>query len=773
MPRNLSTEGKGLDRDIEPAAIPVECDQPEDASPSAKKSTSRPSLSTPTQRRGMRAMNDAQSSLESLLKSPTGGATHGPLIISPSGRRRDETKGRVAGPAASPSASGDRPLSKTPRPHYTLGSGPDDPDDDALSLAIVPGTVPIYGLDGETDDVPDTAISRGLALASGKLQTARDQASLLVRAGDTLGLAPDAEDFHTSSRAASQWATRYATHIVVLLVVAALVAFGGLKAFTTQGAYSRDMQSSESLSTGVIGPEAGGLLLDGKPSVDSPDANIAMPRTELRGADASAGSAATPPANAGGQPQTQPQAQQQTQQQPGPQAPGSIAAGPVVKYTVAQGDTIESIAKKFDLMPETVMGSNGIYDSEEILAAGRLLMIPPIDGMYYVPTSSDTLQTVAERFQVEPDAIAAYAGNKLQNGHIIPGQPLVVPSGMIPPRTDTVTYTVREGDTLKSIAARYAIDVPTILNSNNVPRPDSLTIGTQLRLLPVPGVEYKIQKGDTVLAVAAKLNVPPQMILDYPPNNLTADTPLQVGQVIMVPGGSPEQVVVARVEPTAPSVPNAPARVEARPAPTSKPQPASSDKSSSSTGKGNSRSSNSDTQPADTPVRSDVAEQTPPTPAPRPTPRPTAVPKPQPKPNTATNTASANTFKSGTGSLIWPVNGIITQYFNRAHNGLDIAINAGTPIRAADAGKVVWAGWRTDGLGYCVMIDHLDGYSTVYGHMIGQPIVSVGQYVSKGQVIGYIGSTGRSTGPHVHFMVKAGNAASRNTLNPLAFLGAR
>jgi murein DD-endopeptidase MepM/ murein hydrolase activator NlpD len=120
---------------------------------------------------------------------------------------------------------------------------------------------------------------------------------------------------------------------------------------------------------------------------------------------------------------------------------------------------------------------------------------------------------------------------------------------------------------------------------------------------------------------------------------------------------------------------------------------------------------------------------------------------------------------------MWPVNGTITQYFTRSHNGLDIAISAGTPIHAADSGEVIWAGWRTDGLGYCVMIDHHNGLTTVYGHMIRQPAVYVGQYVSRGQVIGYIGSTGHSTGPHVHFMVKAGSGSSHDYRNPLAYLG--
>lgn len=757
MSRDLSAKGKG--QDTEPVALPVNNDQSGDSSPKAKKSSSRPSLSTPTQRRATRAIDDAQSSLDSLLKSPTEGAQHGPQIISPSGRTRSEAKGRVAGPAAL--TSGDKPASKTPHPTYTLSNGPDD-EDDSASLAIVPGARPLYGSEGEARDVPNTALGRGVALATGKLQTARDRAGLLVRSDDapgSLGLAPDAEALHTSRRAASQWATRYATHMVVLLVVGVLVALGGLKAFTTQGAYSHDLQATESLGTDHFDDGDAAFAQPGTQPIDSMDYNLAMPRTELGGADAAANSVMKPAPDANA---AQPQPPQQGQQT---QAPGSIPAGAVIKYTIAQGDTLQSIAEKFNVMPETVMGSNGIYDSDEILAAGSTLMIPPIDGMYYVPKNGDTLQSVADRFQVGPDDIAAYAGNKLQNGQVVPGQPLVVPSGMIPPRVDTVAYTVRQGDTLKGVAARYGIDVPTILDSNDVPHPDSLTIGTQLRLLPLPGVEYKIQKGDTILAIANKLAVSPQMILDYPPNNLTADTPLQVDRVIMVPGGSPEQVVMAaRVEPAS--------RGASRPPepPPARPEPPKSDPQTD-----NSSDNGDGTKPADTPVRPDVSDDTPPTPKPKPTakptraPKPTTAPKPQPKPDTST--ASANSYKSGTGSLIWPVNGTITQYFSSAHNGLDIAISAGTPIHAADAGKVVWAGWRTDGLGYCVIIDHLDGYSTVYGHMIRQPAVYVGQYVSRSQVIGYIGSTGHSTGPHVHFMVKSGSATSHYYRNPLSFLG--
>lgn len=105
---------------------------------------------------------------------------------------------------------------------------------------------------------------------------------------------------------------------------------------------------------------------------------------------------------------------------------------------------------------------------------------------------------------------------------------------------------------------------------------------------------------------------------------------------------------------------------------------------------------------------------------------------------------------------VWPTTvRIITQYFSWYHNGVDIATPTGRgmpPIFACDDGTVTRAGWDPWGLGLHVRIDHGGGYETVYGHM-SQLNVSYGQRVSRGEVIGVMGSTGRSTGPHVHFTV--------------------
>lgn len=88
------------------------------------------------------------------------------------------------------------------------------------------------------------------------------------------------------------------------------------------------------------------------------------------------------------------------------------------------------------------------------------------------------------------------------------------------------------------------------------------------------------------------------------------------------------------------------------------------------------------------------------------------------------------------------------------HDGVDLAAAQGTPLMAAADGEVVVAGWCDCGLGFYVEIDHGDGVNSVYGHMAQQPSVSVGDKLKRGDTIGQVGSTGLSTGPHVHFMIR-------------------
>lgn len=113
--------------------------------------------------------------------------------------------------------------------------------------------------------------------------------------------------------------------------------------------------------------------------------------------------------------------------------------------------------------------------------------------------------------------------------------------------------------------------------------------------------------------------------------------------------------------------------------------------------------------------------------------------------------------------FLWPTQGTITTYFLPWHPGLDIANAYGTVERAADGGRVVFAGWGSYGI--YVQIDHGNGFTTVYGHL-QQVIVAAGQMVEPGQPIGYMGSTGRATGSHLHFELRYHDVPQ----NPLDYL---
>jgi len=118
--------------------------------------------------------------------------------------------------------------------------------------------------------------------------------------------------------------------------------------------------------------------------------------------------------------------------------------------------------------------------------------------------------------------------------------------------------------------------------------------------------------------------------------------------------------------------------------------------------------------------------------------------------------------------LIWPVNGPVTSPFGyrwgRLHEGIDIGVPNGTPIHAAADGTVIYCGWES-GYGNLVVIDHGNGIATAYGHQ-SAIAASCGQHVLQGDIIGYVGSTGHSTGPHLHFEVRVDG----NPVDPLGYL---
>ncbi|MCS7239684.1 MAG: M23 family metallopeptidase [Candidatus Bipolaricaulota bacterium] len=138
----------------------------------------------------------------------------------------------------------------------------------------------------------------------------------------------------------------------------------------------------------------------------------------------------------------------------------------------------------------------------------------------------------------------------------------------------------------------------------------------------------------------------------------------------------------------------------------------------------------------------------------------------EPKPGTRLYIPNPNTLPGSSSStgyrFIWPVRGTISSTFGPRihpiygvpsfHTGIDIAVPEGTPVRAAAAGTVSFAGWE-EGFGLLVVIDHGDGYKSYYGHL-SKLLTSTGQKVLAGETIALSGNTGLSTGPHLHFEVR-------------------
>lgn len=122
---------------------------------------------------------------------------------------------------------------------------------------------------------------------------------------------------------------------------------------------------------------------------------------------------------------------------------------------------------------------------------------------------------------------------------------------------------------------------------------------------------------------------------------------------------------------------------------------------------------------------------------------------------------------SGAG-LVWPLRGAVTspfgQRWGRLHAGIDIGAGTGTPIRSAKAGQVIFAG-SMSGYGNCVIVDHGGGLTTLYAHQ-SRLGTNDGANVDQGQVIGFVGSTGHSTGPHLHFETRVGGSPQ----NPRRYL---
>jgi len=276
------------------------------------------------------------------------------------------------------------------------------------------------------------------------------------------------------------------------------------------------------------------------------------------------------------------------------------------------------------------------------------------------------------------------------------------------PREEVITYDVQDGDTIFAIAEQFGLNPQTILWGNYntlLDDPHNLRAGQTLNILPVDGTYYEWQDGDSLNGVAEFFGVTPEDIIDYAPNRLNPDTIGDYANPNIAPG---MWLIVPGGE------------------------------------------------------RLFISWSA-----------PVGVTRDNPAVARILGDGSCGAVEGGAvgfGTFVWPSENHYLSGYDWSpetnHRGIDIAGQEGMGIYAADAGVIVYAGWNDYGYGNMIMIDHGTGFQTLYAHLSAL-YVGCGQSVGRGQAIGAFGSTGRSSGPHLHFEIMT---SIYGKVNPWDFL---
>ena len=326
-------------------------------------------------------------------------------------------------------------------------------------------------------------------------------------------------------------------------------------------------------------------------------------------------------------------------------------------------------------MREFYLNAQDFEPSQADLASGEKSLAAPLP----TPTPTDIAPTLPD-FQTQE--ITAYSVSRQASMHTdIPSRP----------RTDVAIYTVQKGDTIFGIAEKFGLKPQTILWGNQFvlgDNPHNLLPGQELNILPVDGTYHRWSEGDGLNGVSQFFGVTPDDIINYPGNNLNAETigdlsrpNIEASTWLIIPGGQREFVSWS-----APEIPR------------------------------------------DNPGVARVL---------------------------GPGVCGAVTDGAiGAGVFIWPTNSHFLSGFDfnpgANHSGIDIDGETGDAVTAVDNGVVVYAGWNNWGYGNVVVINHGNGWQTLYAHLNAY-YVGCGQSVYQGSTIGAIGTTGNSSGSHLHF----------------------
>jgi murein DD-endopeptidase MepM/ murein hydrolase activator NlpD len=406
---------------------------------------------------------------------------------------------------------------------------------------------------------------------------------------------------------------------------------------------------------------------------------------------------------------------------PVPGDPHAEEFSPARKATPPPQEELKGYARIWQNLVRLGLGETAIRIGTSVLSISLFLIVVWVMGSFY-------LRAQAQNSSVQPqDSSQAPAVVEAPTPTATPV--LEIPEFIIPannadllgvtrladlhttiptrPRTEVIQYTVEKGDTLFGIAEKFSLKPETILWGNRFTLgddPHTIRPGQVLNILPIDGVYHKWSAGEGLNGVAKFYGVKPEDIVNYPGNNLTLE---KVGDFAH-PNIDPGTWLV---------VPGGHGQFSDWKAPRI----------------------------------------------------------------TRTNTSSAAALGSGScktvsggyigsATFIWPTTQRYISGFHFQpeinHWGIDIGGSTGNPIYASDTGVVVYAGWSDYGYGNIIVIDHGNGWQTYYAHL-SVINVTCGQGVAQGATIGAMGSTGNSSGPHLHFEMRSDQYGR---VNPLDFL---
>ncbi|MGC8875858.1 peptidoglycan DD-metalloendopeptidase family protein [Thermus sp.] len=359
---------------------------------------------------------------------------------------------------------------------------------------------------------------------------------------------------------------------------------------------------------------------------------------------------------------------------------------------------------------------------------------PPVrkGWVLYRVKPGDTLAGIAARFGVDPRHIQWSSG--LKDDRLQVGQELRIPlvveearEPRLPPGVEA--YRVRPGDTLASLAQRYGLSPLDLVSANpSLESLDRLVAGSVIYIPKgAKGLLVALPEGETLVDLAARFGLSPLAVARA--NGVKDPTELKAGDLVLLPGIQAKttyQRLLAKQEE------ERRARLEAE-----------------------RRRQEELRRLAEERRRQEALRQ---------------AQRRQVQAQPSRPQVRRVSYQEG--GMRWPLSDFrITTYFGqrgafqRFHTGIDLAAPYGTPIVAAKAGQVEVAGWSAFGYGFHVVLDHGGGVETLYAHM-SRIAVRPEEWVEAGQVIGYVGSTGWSTGPHLHFEVRVDGVPQ----NPLSYL---